>query len=344
MSKSIDGKVHILLIGGYSSTNIGNMFYEMGAQNMFLQALDNCVIHRTSDLSLYFWNRYRKEKNGFEPIEHICDVDYVVWMGPVFDAVSMKKWQRVLDVAQKNNIGIICVGAGSNQYDEEEIRAVKSIIKGYPFKILISRDSWTYNAFGECFNYAYDGICTAFFSALCFNPWKMDINPFIVYDFETYTEPKFAPSTDGFMFNSGYWKMKTPIRRLTPMTSLLGNLSTVEFGDVNIVRTKNTCIKPSFLQGGKHKGQNVYLSDVAEDYLNIYYNGIGVFSDRVHACVATLSMGKPAMFFGNTPRARLFDRVLGDKADRIYVEPIQLDMEMLNSERKNQVEFLKSVL
>ena len=84
------------------------------------------------------------------------------------------------------------------------------------------------------------------------------------------------------------------------------------------MRTKNTCFEP---RQKKYYGKNIYLSDVPEDYLNIYANAEAIFSDRVHTCVGALSQGIPTMFMGNTPRANLFKRVMGEKYEEICLKP-----------------------
>ncbi len=199
-------KKHILLIGGYTSTNIGNGFYEMGVKYMLSNISDEFVVHCTSDLSLYYWDKFRAEQDGFEPAEHFRGLDYIVWMGPVFDAVSMKKWKDVLERAGNQGSRIMCLGAGSSQYTKEEVAECKKILKKYPFYILISRDTWTYKAYKDDFTYAYDGICPAFFSSLCFQKWKLDMPPFAVFDFEQYTEPDFIRDSSGFAFHGGNWQ------------------------------------------------------------------------------------------------------------------------------------------
>lgn len=95
---------------------------------------------------------------------------------------------------------------------------------------------------------------------------------------------------------------------------------------------------------GKYRGDNVYLSDVPEDYLNIYAQAQATFSDRVHACVGALASGRPAMFIGKTPRARLFRRLLGADTDRMTREPVSLDINTLEKERAGMAVFLKKVL
>lgn len=333
----------ILLMGGYSSTNIGNAFYEKGVRYMFSHISDDIVLYNASNLSLYYWGNYRREKEGFEPIEHIKDFDYIVWMGPIFDASEMKQWKHVLEKAKKYNIKIVCMGAGSFCYSKSEVKEVRNILSNYPFHILMSRDSWTYNAYKEYFSYAYDGVCPAFYSQYYFKKWKIDYSPYVVFDFETYTEPVFMESENGFEFNGRNWRILKPIKKLNFLNAVTSEYFENTLGGVSIVRTKNTCIRPLKI-GGKHFGNNIYISDVPEDYLNIYANAEAVFSDRVHSCVGALALGKQTMFLGKTQRARLFKKVLGDEADNLSTKLVQLDMDLLRTKLNNQMEFLENAI
>lgn len=113
------------------------------------------------------------------------------------------------------------------------------------------------------------------------------------------------------------------------------------FNGLNIIRTKNTCFEPSHK---KYYGNNIYLSDTPEDYLNIYANAEAVFSDRVHTCVGALAQGIPTMFVGNTPRANLFKRVMGEKFENIFRNPVTLEAQELDREREKLKTYLGEVL
>ena len=82
------------------------------------------------------------------------------------------------------------------------------------------------------------------------------------------------------------------------------------------------------------------MSDIPDDYLNLYANTYGVYSNRVHACIATLAFGNRAMHFSKSPRAYLFDR-LGVK--NIRKELVKLDPDMLLQEKESQLSFLKKI-
>lgn len=68
--------------------------------------------------------------------------------------------------------------------------------------------------------------------------------------------------------------------------------------------------------------------------MNIYANAEAIFSDRVHTCVGALSQGIPTMFMGNTPRANLFKRVMGEKYEEICLKPTYIAVSDLDQERE----------
>jgi hypothetical protein len=86
---------------------------------------------------------------------------------------------------------------------------------------------------------------------------------------------------------------------------------------------------------------NAVASDEPWTYFNIYANAEFTLADRVHACVATLAYGKPAMLFTPSPRQALFSRV---GAAEIRERPVTLNLDWLEEERMKQLGWLKSVL
>lgn len=334
--------VRILLAGGYWATNIGNAFYELGTRYLLTHlgiAVELCL---TSNFAHYYWGGYVSGKGSFEPIQHYSGIDYLVWMGPVFGTDAQDVWDEPLRRATENGIKAIFLSAGGNAYTEEEIEKCRKVLRKYKPFALLSRDTETYQAYADCFQYSYDGICAAFWSPLCFHPWKIAVTPYVVYDFEAHTEPCFLPDENGFPLLGRQWKEKQKPKRMNRIRAAFTyNKEEKAFVDCTIVRAKNTCIPP-FL--GKYRESNVYLSDHPEDYLNLYRNATAVFSDRVHACVGALVQGVPAMFYGETPRANLFKRVLRDKADKIYFCPTKVDLNYVHSEREKEKNFLETIL
>ena len=53
---------------------------------------------------------------------------------------------------------------------------------------------------------------------------------------------------------------------------------------------------------------DMMISDIPDDYLHLFANASATYSDRVHACIPTLSFGNSARLYTTSPRATLFER------------------------------------
>jgi hypothetical protein len=86
---------------------------------------------------------------------------------------------------------------------------------------------------------------------------------------------------------------------------------------------------------------NAVASDEPFTYFTVYAGSEMTLSDRVHACVATLTYGKPAMLYHPTPRARLFERL---DLSSIRQGPVSLNQDRLEEERQAELDFLRSAI
>jgi hypothetical protein len=83
-----------------------------------------------------------------------------------------------------------------------------------------------------------------------------------------------------------------------------------------------------------------FYGEIAEDYLSLYAHSKTTYSDRVHACVATLAFGNPARLIDETPRARLFDML---DAGKIREKIVILQKDVLERRKQEHLEALRSV-
>ena len=90
-----------------------------------------------------------------------------------------------------------------------------------------------------------------------------------------------------------------------------------------------------------YRHPNGICSDEAFTYCALYAGSRLTLSDRVHACVAIVAYGRPAMLFSRSPRARLFERLgLAD----IRKRPVQLASALRQELIASEIEFLRSSL
>ena len=177
-------------------------------------------------------------------------------------------------------------------------------LKPYAF---ISRDHEAFKNYHDLSEHSYDGIDAAFFLNDYFKPPKLQLPEYVVLNFDKQEEPRIDVDCD------------------------------------LIIRTSHFTYPPI---GGAivrkiYQKPNLLVSDNPKDYLTIYANAKEVHSDRVHACVATLSFGKPCRLYDKTKRALLLDRV---DAVKVRERLTTLDSEKIEREKIKQMKFLKEII
>lgn len=333
-------KIVILQNGGGWGENIGCAFVDLGSIESLRQATSNinAEVHLTGVFSRFMFcaiNRSIKEcllrrlgdtTNVFNVQKH-NKVDYVV----VWGAFISKSWFEVFGETLFNlkyeGTRIIINGGGmsENAYSQREIKESREILRRLSPYVFISRDEESFNNFKDLAKYSYNGIDSAFFVSDCYKPLKLDMPEYIILNFDYQPEPdikslnidtnKYLIIRTHHCFWRSFWLSQYFGSRFTPNYYLKR--------------------KSSF-----YNKENTMISDLPYDYLDLYANSSGVYSDRVHACVATLSYGKPARLFSKTPRALLFDRI---GASKVKEELVTLDMSKINLEKQKQIEFLSEI-
>jgi hypothetical protein len=253
-------------------------------------------------------------------------------------------------------VKIVLLSAGVMDYSEAAAEQYRRWLSEAPPYILTSRDEFTFQAVGDAAKHAYNGIDIAFFASEFHKPAPVLSEDFVIFNFDKLPEPCFEvlgslrqpPGLNEFEFNRQLWKYRFPkwrrvlTERFWPYQYLdaLWPDSLVEaVGGFRIIRTEHR-FNPTITRK-TYKGPNAFASDIPETYLDLYAQTECTFSDRVHACVATLSYGNPAMLFSSTPRSRLFERL---NLESIRNQVTRLDPGVLRAEKEGLVQFLKSVM
>ena len=344
----------IVVAGGYWSTNIGNSFFQLGAKYILEKVFQNDKVIMLADQPGYWNTKLGNPANAFNILDHI-NPDYFVILGPFLRKENKKIWQTTMKILKEKGIKVIVLGAGMMKYDSEEIDLGREMLaETFPL-IFASRDTETFNNFSDLAQNSYDGIDPAFFVSDVFEPIRIDIGKYIIFNFDQMPEPLVTISSDrpkgnnAFEYEGQWWSLNPPrikyilSTRFKVYPYLDALFSTREFpeklGDRLIIRTDHR-FNPMMIRK-VYRAKNSFVSDLPYTYLNLYANTEITFTNRVHACVATLAYGRPAMLFSKSPRVRLLERI---GAVNIGQRPETIPLEKLASEKEKLLGFLRKAI
>lgn len=249
-------------------------------------------------------------------ISRLVDADVAVLSGCVLGG-TIRPYMRTLLELKKRNIPLILLGAGGMDYGPGTQDYVKKLFDQLQPSALLTRDLNAYEHYSHIVDFSYSGIDCAFF----INDWYAPPparEPFVVFVFDAAKEPQ------------------------------------IDTGGLKVVRTSHIPFEglfqgltQHFLQLGLRymtdffSKEDILVSDCLEDYLFLYANAKVTYSDRVHACVATLAYGNKARFYRRTARRSLFPQVLDHD---INTEVVQLDKERIPKEKERQIAALREAI
>lgn len=342
--------MRILLYGGNWITNIGNAFLDYGCMAQLKLAFPEAEIINGSKFPQAVMLRKQKLLNREKSIsssgkiksiikklislevdssymnnsipyyllnENLSSTDYIAihgtCLGSSFLNIHYPVLKHVIDSGAK--LLVIGGGMGEDTYgNNNDIEKVKEILSQLNPYLLISRDEETYDTFNDSFMNSYDGIDCAWFLDKYFIPANMS-SKYIVLNFDQKQNPKLKFNHKIIRCHHDTWNYHSE-------NAFWGSS----------VRQK---IKTQFKQ------ENTMISDLPEDYLNLYANAKETHSDRVHACVASLIYNTPAKLYSSSPRKQLFDKV-GIK--NIDTDLCEINHDYLKSLINKQMKYLKKIL
>jgi hypothetical protein len=344
------------------SRNIGNAFFQLGGYHVIKSLFPEAKIGIIAEQPGYpsYWNRRGGNPENYFNMPSLVDLDYLVLMGPLFRPETERIWGAELGKILSRGTRLILLGVAAMRYEKIDVEGYRNFLKKYPPYMLISRDRDTFELLGDSAQYAFDGIDLAFFLPEVYQPIGLvdDAKPFIALNFDKTPEPMInignKPGSSSlndychsFIYSGRNWTVQFPqfrtwfarkSRYSMYLEGLFGKGSQVkQIGGYSIIRTDH---RPHPLLGRKtFRYPNMLVNDTPYPYLEVYSHAELTLSSRLHACVAALSYGKPAMLFSTSPRSRLFDRLnLGN----ILKSPVTLDMQLLTLEKENLLSFLRN--
>lgn len=336
----------ILHYGGNWQSNIGNAFIDYGSmeslrratpnskiiigskypqQSLLSQARELQIVKRLFD-DLGFKERvasklhfmYRNKVMGRNPDNVMSilgikefqeSIDYITLSGTCLSPQFLKSHYPLLKKAKGK---IIINGGGMEEYtysNEKAIYITKKTLKELNVYAFIARDEKTYCAFSDVTDNGFKGIDCAFFLNDCFEPVKLKGN-YIVSNFDSTDEPVFNGDVIRTHHSYGFYEWTQRF-----------------FGRK---KEREHLQKP-----------NTIISELPDDYINIYANAKEVHTDRVHTAVVSLIYGTPVKLYSKTPRKELFERV---GASNITEELTTLDFNKLKKLKEKQIKFLSKVI
>ncbi len=283
-------------------------------------AVPGATIHKSSSFPSWFAdqpenNTLLERLSGRQPLNSSAffvadkvDCDFAVFSGMVVTDRFVRRYGPLIRRMRERGVKIILNGVGPASYDNAEKLAVTGFWRDLGLHGLISRDRYTYETYGEAADHVFDGIDCGFFLSNALSPPKLKWDEYRVLTFDSMEEPHGLASGKNSI---------RPKHKLYPT--------------------------PGKSERKALRRLNSFISEQASEYLTIYSNASEVHSDRVHACVAAASFGKPFRLYSSTKRALLFER-MGVSLDALRQSLVTMDRERLKEEKDAQVAFLRSLM
>jgi len=336
--------LRIVFLGTYAPTNLGNYFIDLGSQYSFkclkrYETLD-LDLNYVSGFPTYLFEQSSKRHWLIKKIAKIYNLtinkvlprdknkvkdygrdklikpentqrnlfnlvkylkpDFLVFSGCVLNNYSIRRFGPILREAKKEGAKIIFNGAGGSSYVDREIHLVSNFLKKLDPYAFISRDETAYKNYQDFSRHSYNGIDCAFFLDEFYEGPDMDLD-YVIYTFDKTPEPDIE---------------------LDQMIVRLHHAYYPEIDERYLDRS------------------NTLITDNPSEMLGLYANADHVYSDRIHACVPSISLGSPASFYFETARARLFERVGIDIEDK----PLRPDRHRIKKEKEAQTRFLRELV
>lgn len=300
----------VLILNGCWTPNIGNAFVNLGTEQIVKQAFEGCDIFFSADVANKWFfdlasNGSQMLQNSFN-ISQYFQVDLVIWGGMILTKYNFELAQNIFSEYSRRKIPIIFLGAGADEYTEEEAEYVASCLKQLEYIGIITRDDRTYEMLQH---YVFlkrriaRGIDAAFFVSDMSIP-ELDMGR---YDVECFD------------------------RVVTPYIKHENDL---------VIQTHHDCFGK--LPARYMSKANTLISELPYDYLALYKGVDTTYAERVHACIATLAFGNKARLYVDTPRAALFDRVIENGAERIKKEVVSVEKEKLQNEKERMLQNVRT--
>ena len=272
----------VLYYGAGWPTNIGNAFLDLGAMALLRAALPDAQIGFASEMPRWFfgpgvalrkrWRRWRGEPpakmDDALDVAAVTECDLVVIAGMAMCEEFVQVNGPTLLALAARGVPTLLMGTGGLVYHAAEKQLFGAFMRQLRPVGFVSRDTRSFELFGEFADEPFDGVDCGFFVSDAYRPFPLTLPPYIAVTFDALPEPP------------------------------------IEHGERQVIRAHHDSWGPI---PARYRGTpRTLVSDIPFDYLALYAGAEEVHSDRVHACVAALSYGRPARLYHPTPRGSLF--------------------------------------
>lgn len=311
-----------LRIGMYIGSwpqNIGNAFFDFGAWSIMKMAFPNAILYPTGGAVHWMFNasrehnqkkifrnpfnRFSEQQNSFE-IGEAAELDVLVFAGMSMCEEFVINNGKTFKEAASRGVAVLGLGAGAALYTDRESQIFSHFLNSLGKAAIITRDDDTYELFSGKISLLTSGIDTAFFLPDYFSPPRLALPPY-----------------DAVCFDGD--------EKVPPIEGLLEK----------VIHTHHDLW--GYLPESYMQGKSTLVSDVPQDYLTIYSQAHATYSNRVHACLATLAYGNQAKLYSNTPRRSLFKKV---GIESITEKVSSLNMPLLERLKTQQVEMARELV
>lgn len=303
-------ETRVLYYGGLWPTNMGNSFIDIGAMYLLKETLPEAKVYQASRFSR-FYAQHRGGRgvpwlrNDWQALDvaAYADVDYVVVAGNVTHTDFIRIEGPTIQALVKRGAKFVVLGGGCSIYTRGEYDAFRDFMRSVDTFAFVARDQTSYDVFNGAARFSYSGIDCAFFLSDALDPMRLCLDDYVVCTFD---DQEFEKGLD--------LKGETVVRARH-----------YSFG----VRERLVKKLPDTL-----------VSDIPHDYIYLYAGAKATYSDRVHACVATLAFGHEARLFSSTPRAQLFAEV---GAGDILTQLTKVDEARMAERKAQELAFLSQI-
>lgn len=296
----------VVAIQNSTWNNVGNAFYQMSLFNVLSRTFPDVEFVHFDGPGESSFNPGKHDRNMFD-IRPFVAADHYILSGPILNPKFPLHYGTLIEKIVKSGASYSLFS--SHVWQNHNTEALLDFLRGHPPAAVHTRDAPSFQVIGDLTDCALDGICFAFFVSRIPNvPTVRFDKPTLAVSFYRGPEPTLSIAPKGGRVPEAALKLtEMPARnwRITRHFEHRKRYDTM-VGDYGIVRPVHSFYPLPHLIFNR---ANSYLSYNPHMMLGLYQGVDAVVTDRVHAAVAGLSYGKPAMVAEVDGRYALFDKL-----------------------------------